>query len=35
MIIRNLEKKINEDVIGRYDEGVYMMKFNEIKIIKN
>lgn len=32
MIIRNLEKKINEDVIGRYGEGFYIMKFNEVKI---
>ncbi|HHW46611.1 MAG TPA: ATP-grasp domain-containing protein [Clostridiales bacterium] len=35
MIIRNLENKINEEVIGRYDECVYMMKFNEIMIVKN
>ena len=34
MIIANLEGKENQDVIGQYDEDVYMMKFNEVKIIK-
>ena len=34
MIINNLEAKENQDVIGQYDEDVYMMKFNDVKIIK-
>lgn len=32
MIINNI--KGNADVIGKYDEGVYMMKYNEVKIMK-
>lgn len=32
MIVNNLEMKENEINIGNYDEGVYMMKYNEIKI---
>ena len=34
MIINNFEGKVNDKVIGQYDENVYMMKFNEVKIIK-
>lgn len=34
LIIQNLENKQNQDIIGRYDEDVLMMKFNEVKIIK-
>lgn len=34
MIINNLEGIENQDKIGQYDKGVYMMKFNEVKIIK-
>lgn len=34
MIIDNLEGKTNQDVIGNYDEDVYMMKYNEVKIFK-
>lgn len=34
MIINNLEGKENQDVIDQYDENVYMMKFNEVKIQK-
>ncbi|NMA66959.1 MAG: ATP-grasp domain-containing protein [Clostridiaceae bacterium] len=34
MIIKNIGGKINSDITGQYDEGVYMMKFNEIKIIR-
>ncbi|NLL35844.1 MAG: ATP-grasp domain-containing protein, partial [Clostridiales bacterium] len=34
MIINNLEGIENKDVIGQYDEDVYMMKFNEVKIIR-
>ncbi|MFD1851255.1 ATP-grasp domain-containing protein [Oceanobacillus bengalensis] len=33
-IINNVYGKINEDTIGRYDEGIHMMKFNEVAIIK-
>ena len=33
MIINNLEFKENQDVIGKYDEDIYMMKFNEVKIM--
>lgn len=34
MIINNIEGKDNPDMIGQYDEDVYMMKFNEVKIIR-
>jgi len=34
MILRNLRGEKNEKRIGAYDEGVYMMKYNEVKIIK-
>ncbi len=34
MIINNLEGIENQEVTGQYDEGAYMMKFNELKIIK-
>ncbi|MBU3197384.1 ATP-grasp domain-containing protein [Clostridium algidicarnis] len=34
MIIENIAGNINENVIGKYDEGVYMMKYNEVKIFK-
>lgn len=33
MIINNLNKNSNENAIGEYDEGIYMMKFSELKII--
>lgn len=32
MIINNVKGQANEKQIGQYDEGVYMMKYNEIKI---
>lgn len=32
MIIKNVNGNVNEDVIGEYDEGIYMMKYNEAKI---
>lgn len=32
MIIENISGNVNEDVIGEYDEGIYMMKYNEVKI---
>lgn len=34
MIINNLEGKTNENVVGCYDDEVYMMKYNEIMIKK-
>lgn len=33
MIIKNIDGKVNADVIGQYDEGIYMMKYNEVKIV--
>lgn len=32
MIMNNLNGKINEKNIGAYDSGIYMMKYNEVKI---
>lgn len=34
MIINNLNGNVNADVIGKYNEAIYMMKFNEVKIYK-
>lgn len=34
MIINNLMNKINEEKIGCYDEGIIMMKYNSVKIMK-
>ncbi|MED4689076.1 ATP-grasp domain-containing protein [Peribacillus frigoritolerans] len=34
MIISNINGLVNEEVIGQYDQGIYMMKFNEVKIFK-
>lgn len=34
MIINNVNGIVNENVIGMYEEDVYMMKYNEIKIEK-
>ena len=33
LIIENLKKNANPKAIGAYDEGIYMMKYNENKII--
>lgn len=33
MIINNLEGKVNKEQIGNYEENIYMMKYNEIKLI--
>ena len=33
LILNNLQGKTNNRSIGAYDEGVYMMKYNEVKII--
>ncbi|GGA20495.1 ATP-grasp domain-containing protein [Psychrobacillus lasiicapitis] len=34
MIINNIDGKVNTNMIGQYDEDIYMMKYNEIKIRK-
>lgn len=34
MILDNLNGIVNEKNIGAYDEGIYMMKYNEVKIVK-
>lgn len=34
MIINNVSGIINNDVTGRYEEGIYMMKFSEVKVMK-
>ena len=34
LILNNLEGKANSKNIGAYDEGIYMMKYNEVKIVK-
>lgn len=34
MIINNLNGRINKEQIGKYEENIYMMKYNEIKMIK-
>ena len=34
LILNNLEGKTNAKNIGAYDEGVYMMKYNEIMVRK-
>ena len=33
MIINNLAGRANKDMIGQYDEGFYMLKYNEIKML--
>lgn len=35
MIVNNINGNRNLDVIGHYEEGINMMKFNEVKILKN
>lgn len=34
LIKNNLEGKANECQIGNYDEGIYMMKYNELKVMR-
>lgn len=34
LIVNNLKGITNKQSIGSYDEGIYMMKYNEIKIIR-
>ena len=35
LIVNNLEGKANERVIGQYENGTYMMKYNEVMIKRN
>lgn len=35
LIVNNLEGKANHRVIGQYEDGTYMMKYNELKVIKD
>ena len=35
LILENLKGRANPKRIGDYDEGVYMMKYNEVKIIRD
>ena len=35
LIVNNLLGRANEKQIGRYDEGVYMMKYNELKVMRD
>jgi len=32
MIVKNLDGEVNKACIGSYDDGVYMMKYNEIMV---
>lgn len=34
LILNNLKGKVNVKNIGAYEEGIYMMKYNEVKIVK-
>jgi len=34
MIINNVNNIINSNIINQYDEGIYMMKYNEVKVAK-
>ncbi|MBR4587116.1 MAG: ATP-grasp domain-containing protein [Lachnospiraceae bacterium] len=34
LILNNLKGIVNETHIGDYEEGIYMMKYNEVKIVK-
>ena len=34
LILNNLQGIVNKKNIGAYDEGIYMMKYNEVKIVK-
>jgi len=35
MIVNNMMGILNSNLIGRYDSGIHMMKYNEVKIYKN
>ena len=32
-ILNNMEGKANSRDIGTYDDGIYMMKYNEVKML--
>lgn len=34
MIINNIEEKTNDEEIGKYKDNIYMMKYNEVKVIE-
>ena len=34
LILENLRGKKNKKNIGNYEEGIYMMKYNEVEIIR-
>ena len=34
LILNNLQGNVNKKNIGTYEEGIYMMKYNEVKIVK-
>lgn len=34
LILNNLQGVVNQKNIGAYDEGIYMMKYNEVKIVE-
>ena len=34
LIMENLKGNTNAKCIGNYEEGIYMMKYNEVKIVK-
>ena len=35
LIINNLNGIVNTRQIGNYEDGIYMMKYNEVKVLKN
>lgn len=35
MIINNIIGRVNKSIIGQYEEGIYMLKYSEIKILNN
>ncbi len=34
LILENLKGKKNDKMIGKYEDGIYMMKYNEVKIVR-
>lgn len=34
LLINNLKNQVNEKAIGQYEEGIYMMKYLDIKVVK-
>lgn len=35
LILHNLQGRVNEKNIGVYEEGIYMMKYNEVKVVRS